>query len=215
MKPNVARDRTNKGNFTASNEENTVSQTVGAGIRDRIRDFRRVPARELLDNAGNPRRHPQAQRNALRGVLEQVGIAAALVAYHSERNAGQLTLIDGHLRKQDYDLDWPTLILDVSDAEADLLLATHDSLAALAEYDKPRLDALLQEVRAKSPAVVEMLKNLAAKTDKAAAKQGTDKAPVLPAEKFEIVVTCADERHQRELFDRLTTEGLKCRVLTF
>jgi hypothetical protein len=95
-------------------------------IRDRIQDFRRVPARELLDHDGNPRRHPQAQRDALRGVLEQVGIAAALVAYNSERNGSKLTLIDGHLRKADYNLDWPTLILDVTDAETDLLLATHD-----------------------------------------------------------------------------------------
>lgn len=120
-------------------------------IRDRIQEFRRVPARDLLDNDGNPRRHPQAQRGALRGVLEQVGIAAALVAYPSERNGGKLTLIDGHLRKQDYDRDWPTLILDVTDAEADLLLATHDPLAALAEYDGPKLQALLQEVRGKVP----------------------------------------------------------------
>jgi hypothetical protein len=27
-------------------------------IRDRVREFRRVPARELLDHDGNPRRHP-------------------------------------------------------------------------------------------------------------------------------------------------------------
>src|SRR5436305_11505716 len=130
-------------------------------IRDRVREFGRVPARDLLDNDGNPRRHPQAQRDALRGVLEQVGVAAALVAYRSERNGGRLTLIDGHLRRQDYDLDWPTLILDVADAEADLLLATHDALTGQAEYDKPKLDALLQEVRARSPAVVAMLKDLA------------------------------------------------------
>jgi hypothetical protein len=50
-------------------------------IRDRIKEFRRVPARELLDNDGNPRRHPQAQRDAPRGVLEQVGVAAALIAF--------------------------------------------------------------------------------------------------------------------------------------
>jgi hypothetical protein len=184
-------------------------------IRDRIQDFRRVPARELLDNHGNPRCHPQAQRDALRGVLEQVGIAAALVAYHSERNGGKLTLIDGHLRKQDYDLDWPTLILDVSDAEADLLLATHDPLVALAEYDRPKLQALLQEVRAKSPAVVAMLKDLAQKTDAGKAGQGTDKPPQLPPERFEILVECQDEGHQREVYDRLTAEGMKCRVLTF
>jgi hypothetical protein len=182
-------------------------------IRDRIQDFRRVPARELLDHDGNPRRHPQAQRDALRGVLEQVGIAAALAAYRSERHGGKLTLIDGHLRKQDYDLDWPVLVLDVTDAEADLLLATHDPLGALAEYDKPKLDALLQEVRAKSPAVVEMLKDLGKKVE--AGKEERDKAPVLPPEKFEVLVECRDEGHQREVYDRLTGEGLKCRVLTF
>jgi hypothetical protein len=59
-------------------------------IRDRIQELRRVPARDLLDHDGNPRRHPQAQRDALRGVLEQVGIAAALIAYKSERNRGQI-----------------------------------------------------------------------------------------------------------------------------
>jgi hypothetical protein len=182
-------------------------------IRDRIKEFRRVPAGELLDNEGNPRRHPQTQRDALRGILEQVGIAAALVAYHSERNGGKLTLVDGHLRKQDYALDWPTLILDVTDAEADLVLATHDPLGALAEYDKPKLDALLQEVRAKSPAVVGMLKDLAKETGGGPGDK--EKAPALPAERFEVLVECRDEGHQREVYDRLTGEGLKCRVLTF
>jgi hypothetical protein len=43
---------------------------MDAAIRDRILEFRRVPARDLLDHHGNPRRHPQAQRHALRGVLE-------------------------------------------------------------------------------------------------------------------------------------------------
>jgi hypothetical protein len=182
-------------------------------IRDRVQDFRRVPARELLDHDANPRRHPQAQRDALCGVLEQVGVAGALTAYHSQRNGGKLTLIDGHLRKQDYDLDWPTLILDVTDEEADLLLATHDPLAALAEYDKPKLDALLQEVRAKSPAVVAMLKDLAKNTG--AGKEDRDKAPVLPPERFEVLVECRDEGQQREVYDRLTVEGLTCKVLTF
>jgi hypothetical protein len=184
-----------------------------SGIRDRVQEFRRVPARELLDNDGNPRRHPQAQRDALRGLLEQVGVADALVAYRSERNGGQLTLIDGHLRRHDFDLDWPTLILDVDDAEADLLLATHDPLAALAEYDRPKLQALLQEVRAKSPAVFDMLKGLLQKAG--GAKEAKAKPPVLPPERFEILVECRDEGHQRELYDRLNGEGLTCRVLTF
>jgi hypothetical protein len=136
-----------------------------------------------------------------------------LVAYNSERNGGKLTLIDGHLRKQEHDADWPVLVLDVTDAEADLLLATHDPLAALAEYDRPKLDALLQEVRAKSPAVIGMLKNLAKNPG---AGGGEKNKPIsLPPERFEILVECRDEDHQREVYDWLAGEGLKCRVLTF
>lgn len=122
-------------------------------IRDRIVDFRRVRSSDLLDNAGNWRTHPKAQRDALRGVLAEVGIAGALVAYCSERNGGALTLIDGHLRKADYDVEWPTLILDVNDAEADVLLATLDPLSALAGRDQEKLDELLARVRGDSVAV--------------------------------------------------------------
>src|SRR5262245_39338682 len=184
-------------------------------IRDRITEFRRVPAAELLDNEGNPRTHPQAQRDALRGLLEQVGVAGALTAYPSARNGGRLTLIDGHLRRQDIDLAWPTLILDVTDEEADLLLASHDPLAALAEYDQPKLDALLQQVQVRSQSVADMLTELARKAGIGAQKGESEKNASLPPERFEVVVECEGEEHQREIYDRLTEEGLTCRVLTF
>lgn len=122
-------------------------------IRDRIIGLKRVPASELLDNAGNWRKHPKAQRDALRGVLQQVGIADALIAYVSERNGGSLTLIDGHLRKADYAIDWPVLVLDVTDEEADLLLASLDPLAAMAQADAERLEALLKSVQPEYVAV--------------------------------------------------------------
>jgi hypothetical protein len=192
--------------------QSTVS-AAGKAIRDRIKDFRRVPARELLDNDGNPRTHPQAQRDALRGVLEQVGVAGALTAYHSERNGGKLTLIDGYLRKQDFALDWPTLILDVDDAEADLLLATHDPLAALAEYDADKLAALLQGLETQNEAVAAMLQGLAEEAAGTAVQAA--QPDVLPPEKFEVLVECSGDGEQRELFNRLVGEGRKCRVLTF
>ena len=66
-------------------------------IRDRIRELRRVPAKELLPNPKNWRRHPRAQTEALRGLLVEVGYADALLA--RELPDGRLMLIDGHLRK--------------------------------------------------------------------------------------------------------------------
>jgi len=49
-------------------------------IRDRIRELRRVPARELLPAENNWRRHPKSQADALRGVLAEIGIADAVLA---------------------------------------------------------------------------------------------------------------------------------------
>jgi len=66
-------------------------------IRDRIRELRRVHARDLLPNPKNWRRHPKAQAEALRDLLAEVGCADALLA--RELPDGRLMLIDGHLRK--------------------------------------------------------------------------------------------------------------------
>ena len=66
-------------------------------IRDRIVALRRVPARELLPDPRNWRTHPKAQREALKGVLAEIGYAGALLARETERG---LMLIDGHLRAE-------------------------------------------------------------------------------------------------------------------
>lgn len=75
-------------------------------------------------------------------MLSQVGIVDALIAYYSDRNGGALTLIDGHLRKEDYPGEWPVLVTDLDDREADLLLVSLDPLAAMADTAADRLRAL-------------------------------------------------------------------------
>lgn len=118
------------------------------GIRDRVVDFRRMKAEEIAVNPKNFRKHPEGQRSALKGILQEIGVAGALLTYHSERNGGRLTLIDGELRKTDNpQLEWPVIVTDLKDEEADLLLATHDPLAAMAETDAVQLDALLRDLR--------------------------------------------------------------------
>lgn len=128
--------------------------------RNRVKELRYVAPRELADHPLQWREHPDQQRSAVRGVLEEVGIAGALLAYVSPAT-GKLTSIDGHLRKSLGDTPWPTLILDVSDEEAALLLATHDPLAALAESNKEQLTALLHTVQSGDPSVQQMLADLA------------------------------------------------------
>ncbi len=129
-------------------------------IKDRVVEFKRIQADELQEHTGNWRCHPNFQRNALRGTLKEVGIAGALTAYNSERQGG-LTLIDGHLRREDYpDVEWPVLVLDVNDEEADLLLATLDPMAALAQADADQLGMLLEGIKTEDEALKRMLKGL-------------------------------------------------------
>ena len=66
-------------------------------MRDRVKELRRVPASELRANPKNWRCHPPSQEAALRGVLEDIGFADAVIARETPDG---LELIDGHLRWQ-------------------------------------------------------------------------------------------------------------------
>ena len=126
-------------------------------IRDRIRELRRVSAKELLSNPKNWRRHPKAQVDALRGLLTEIGYADALIA--RELPDGQLQLIDGHLRAETTpDIEVPVLVLDVTEEEADKLLLTLDPLAAMAESDSARIQTLLETVRTDNEAVEHLIR---------------------------------------------------------
>ncbi|MEA3483457.1 MAG: hypothetical protein U9R65_16040, partial [Pseudomonadota bacterium] len=128
-------------------------------IRDRIKELRRVPASELLPNPKNWRTHPVAQQDALRGVLAEVGYADALIARETPEG---LMLVDGHLRAETTpDADVPVLVLDIDAAEADLMLATLDPLAAMAGRDEERLSELLSTVSSDNDTVNALLQTLA------------------------------------------------------
>ncbi len=131
-----------------------------AVIRDRIRELRRVRARDLLPNPKNWRRHPKAQADALRGLLAEIGYADALLV--RELPDGRLMLIDGHLRAETTpEAEVPVLVLDLTDEEADKLLLTLDPLTALAESDSSRITTLLETVRTDDDAVRELLRRTA------------------------------------------------------
>jgi hypothetical protein len=182
-------------------------------IRDRIRELRRVPAGELRPNPRNWRTHPEAQREALRGLLAEIGYAGALLA--RELDDGSLQLIDGHLRAETTpEAVVPVLVLDVSAAEADKILLTHDSVAALAETDHEQLAALLAEVEFISPGVEELLNGLARTAYEMDGQSPQEYVEVAIPESWQIVVECGDEADQRELFERMRAEGRRCRVLT-
>ena len=162
-------------------------------IRDRIRELRRVPASDLRPNPKNWRTHPQAQADALRGVLAEVGIADAVLA--RELEDGTLMLLDGHLRVETMgDQILPVLVLDVDEAEGDKILATLDPLAAMAESDAAKLDAILRDVDTGSPELQQMLADLADDAglyqEKTEANEPDSSAKEIDVDGFEMQCKC-------------------------
>ena len=118
-----------------------------------------MPAGDLLPNPKNWRTHPAPQKDAMRGVLAEIGWADACLA---RETAEGLMLIDGHLRTDVAPAtNIPVLVLDVTAAEADKILATHDPLAAMAGANADMLGDLLGGLDMSSEAAQKMLDDLA------------------------------------------------------
>jgi DNA modification methylase len=108
----------------------------------------------------NWRAHPQMQERALVGVLTEIGVVQDVLI---NRRTG--FLVDGHLRvalaiktKQPA---IPVTYIDLDEAEEATVLATLDPIASLAQADKSKLDALLQDVKTDNADVQALLANMA------------------------------------------------------
>jgi hypothetical protein len=129
-------------------------------MRDRVKELRRVPASELRANPKNWRRHPASQKAALHGTVDQIGFTTPLQV--RELLDGSLELIDGHLRLEEFgDETLPVVVVDLTEEESKVALATHDPLAMMATADQGQLLNLLQSTQFESQAVNDMLEALA------------------------------------------------------
>ena len=126
---------------------------------NRIVSQSNVDPATLTGNPRNFRRHPQAQHDALRGALNQIGWIQDVVV-----NKTTGLIVDGHLRvKLAIAEGQPTIPVKYVELTADeeaLALATIDPLAAMAYHDAEALDALLADVTTDDPAVQALLDSL-------------------------------------------------------
>lgn len=134
-------------------------------IVDRIRGLARVPGSRLRAADENFRVHDARQRKVLKGLLAEVGIIGAVLAWVPDDMAraalrssqdfaawlagydGPLQLVDGHMRAEELKGQAiPVLVTDLSRAEAAKALATFDAVGDLAGRDAQKLAALLEGV---------------------------------------------------------------------
>jgi len=153
-----------------------VSSLTPPAWRNRVQELRYLSPRELDDHPLQHKVHPDQQRSVMRGVLQEIGMADVLLAYVSP-TTNRLTAIDGHLRKSLGDTPWPTVILDVDDAEAAYILAIGDELTSLAVKDQDALTRLLREVQSGDSAVQQLLSELAEREGIVPATGGSDGMP--------------------------------------
>jgi hypothetical protein len=123
--------------------------------KDRIVELRRVRAGDLAPAPLNWRNHPVQQKEAMRGILTDIGYADAVLARETSEG---LQLIDGHLRTSLNDEQIiPVLVLDLDEEEATKLLLTLDPLAAMAETNTEAMATLMADVTFSNGAINDML----------------------------------------------------------
>lgn len=117
-------------------------------------------ADQFLANPRNPRKHPQKQRDAVKGSLNTLGWIAPVIV-----NARTGYMIDGHERVwqalQNDNAEVPFIEVDLSEAEENLALASFDWITHLATYDADNLDALLRDVQTDDVALQAVIAELA------------------------------------------------------
>jgi len=111
-------------------------------IRNRIVGNGLESPAKLAANPMNWRKHPDGQREALEGLVEEVGWIQTVI-----KNKRTGNLIDGHLRvelaKKRGEAKVPVVYVDLSPAEEKLALAMLDPIGAMAITDKKALEKLL------------------------------------------------------------------------
>lgn len=180
-------------------------------IKIRVKELRMVPASQLVAHEQNFRKHPDRQRTAMDGILEEVGFAGAIVARELEDD--RYEIIDGHLRADmTGDTEVPVVVTDLSEAEAKKVLATYDALGGMAEIDQNTLGNLLAEVDFINQSLGDLINGLAVDTSDVPIDDinevSMDLKPV-----FKVVIECDDELQQLQLLERFGKEGLKCQAL--
>ena len=140
-----------------------MAKKINTEWRNRIVSSGTMPASQFVANPSNWRIHPKAQREALNGVLNEVGWVQNVIVNKTTGN-----VVDGHARieealKRGDETPVPYVEVELTEDEEQKILLTLDPISAMAAADKANLDALLKGVETQDAAVMAMIAELANK----------------------------------------------------
>lgn len=171
-------------------------------IHETIKDLV-VPLVDLHPYERNPRR---GKVEVVKESLETNGQYRPIVV----NRPGSVILAGNHTWHAARELGWEEIaatFVDVDDGTAKKILIIDNRASDLATNDNEVLAEVLGEL--------EDLAGTGYTEDDVAKLLGSAEPDVEEfASRFEVVVECDDEDQQQEIYDRLTGEGLSCRVLS-
>lgn len=147
--------------------------------QDRVIGFDRKPANQFLAHPDNPRRHPNKQRDSLRGSLETLGNYDVII-----ENQQTGYIIDGHARVEealtlDENMMLPYILVDLSESEERLALASHDFITTLAVYDYDSVQSLLSTIESDDSRIQTLLSDLDDFADNQTANKKSHKKAII------------------------------------
>jgi ParB-like chromosome segregation protein Spo0J len=127
------------------------NRVVGSGI-ERVDN--------LLAHPQNWRLHPDAQQQALAGVIDDVGFVRSILV---NKTTGHV--VDGHARiailMRSGATEVPVEYVELDEAEEATVLATLDPIGAMAAADKAKLDDLMRQVQSDDERVQALMSEIA------------------------------------------------------
>jgi hypothetical protein len=167
----------------------------------------------LVPNPENWRLHPSLQHRAMTGALDELGWVAPITM--NERTG---RLVDGHLRLELAMARGvkkvPVLVVDLSEEEERLALATLDPLGDMAERDEAALEALMQSVMVSDAELASALEYVAADDEAMSAAERREEWAGMPefeqpsAYGIHKVVMCFKNVEALDAFARLVDQKI-------
>jgi hypothetical protein len=115
-------------------------------MKVRVKELVWCKGKDLVPHSKNWRNHPLRQVDAFKGLLNEIGFADVLLGY--TKTDGTIGIIDGHMRAGLLpEEELPVVLLDLTDEEAEVMLASADGLAMMAEIRGDQLEGLLRSAK--------------------------------------------------------------------
>jgi hypothetical protein len=186
-----------------------------ANWKNRIVGHGEKPAADFNLNELNWRRHPDGQQRAIDAVLSQIGWVTGVIVNVTTGN-----VIDGHLRieralERGDKTPVPFTEVELTEDEEQKILLVLDPIGSMATTDADALRTLLELAAVDSE---DLLTAIASITGAELPDAGGDEPNLAdPAfnyqSQFGVIVQCDDEAQQEQVFNALSGQGYKVKVV--